>query len=398
MNARAGTPGDRTSVSSNNSGSRHNRNESQRNVNIGEVVFEPDDPKAIPAELASIMSLMSSLQVRCYYEGRFVLLKDLDNDGKPPLNREWREVYCQLVGCVLQIWDSWELEKSSVSPNSDGIPAHAMSAVKPTYINIADASLKIIENVHSGPKSVTNDSAHSIDNVIALSTTFRNRYLLKFSSKQTMLIWAAALRLSMFELVSLQQAYTGALLAARGIKLSDIKQLLQPTKFKHQDSALVRFGTGMPWTKCWAVVTPAGYKKRKQNKFGHIDFYESEKAKQKKQAPMATISGARAAYAVFPESSMLINQSTLLKIEGTIAVREGKKNGEPRDGFIFIMPELHPSVPGFETLIRFLIPTLDSFNLYGRPSRFIADKFDMRSLMFGLPDPPSTRYVDLADV
>ena len=31
------------------------------------------------------------------------------------------------------------------------------------------------------------------------------------------------------------------------------------------------------------------------------------------------------------------------------------------------MPEQHSSVPGFDTLIRFLVPLLDSFGLYGRP-------------------------------
>ncbi|KAK7205623.1 hypothetical protein BZA70DRAFT_165868 [Myxozyma melibiosi] len=339
------------------------------------------DPKVIPPELAAIIALSSAHQSRCYYEGRFVFLRDLDNDGKPPANRIWQDVYGQLVGTVLSIFDSRELDGSG-----------NRAAVKPTYINISDASFRLIDSIPSS------NGSPSIKNVIALSTTFKNRFLLQFSSKSTMLLWTAALRLSLFESVALQEAYTGALLAARGSRMNGIRHLLQETKFKHQDFAVVRFGVGMPWTRCWAVVTPAGYKKRKANKTGRIDFYESQKAKQKKHKPLATVTAAKACYAVYPESSLLINQSTLFKIEGTIAVHDEASKGTPRDGFIFIMPELHHGVYGFETLIRFLIPTLDSFGLYGRPQRFNADKNDMRSIMFGLPDPPNTRYLDLADV
>ncbi|KAK9357832.1 hypothetical protein V1504DRAFT_463077 [Lipomyces starkeyi] len=356
------------------------------------VDHDPIDPKEIPPELESIINVINAQQSRCYYEGRFVFLKDLDADGKPPADREWRDVYGQLVGTVFSIWESSELERAAAAAGASLSASASNSPVKPTYINIADASLRLIENL---PAS---NGAPPITNVIALSTTFKNRFLLQFGSRSTMLLWSSALRLALFESVSLQEAYTGALLAAKGSKLNGIRLLLQETKFKHQDWVVVRFGAGMPWTRCWAVITPAGYKKKKQNKTGRIDFFETKKAKQRKQQPLATISAAKAVYAVYPESSLLINNSTLLKIAGTIAVHDDAGNGAPRDGFIFVMPEIHPGVYGFETLIRFLIPTLDSFSLYGRPQRFNADKFDIRSIMFGLPDPPSTRYLDLADV
>ncbi|KAJ8100581.1 hypothetical protein POJ06DRAFT_196618, partial [Lipomyces tetrasporus] len=351
------------------------------------------DPKEIPPELESIINLINAQQSRCYYEGRFVFLKDLDADGKAPADRVWRDVYGQLVGTVLSIWESRELERAAAvagaSSSSSGV---SNNPVKPTYINIADASMRLIESV---PAS---NGAPAITNVIALSTTFKNRFLLQFGSQSTMLLWASALRLALFESVSLQEAYTGALLAGKGSKLNGIRLLLEETKFKHQDSVVVRFGAGMPWTRCWATITPAGYKKKKKNKIGRIDFFETKKAKQRKQQPLATVSAAKAVYAVYPESSLLINNSTLLKIAGTVAVHDEALNLAPHDGFIFVMPEVHPGVYGFETLIRFLIPTLDSFSLYGRPQRFNADKSDMRSIMFGLPDPPSTRYLDLADV
>ncbi|KAK9478743.1 hypothetical protein V1514DRAFT_330287 [Lipomyces japonicus] len=316
-----------------------------------------------------------------------MLLRDLDADGKPAANRQWRQVYGQLVGTVLSVWDAQDLEDAALA---------STTTVKPTYINVADASFRLIDSLPaSGPSA-----GPVIANVIALSTTFKNRFLLQFPARSTMLTWAAALRLALFESVSLQEAYSGALLAARGSKISDIRLLLQETKFKHQDWVVVRFGAGMPWTRCWAVITPPGYKKKKKNKHGRIDFYDSQKDKQKKRPPLATVTAAVALYAVFPESCLLIDQSTLLKIEATIIVNNVSENTAtaPRRGFIFVMPEMHPGVHGFQTLIRFLIPAFDCFGLYGRPDRFNADKADPRSLMFGLPDPPTTRYVDLADV
>ncbi|KAK9475466.1 uncharacterized protein V1510DRAFT_409277 [Dipodascopsis tothii] len=339
------------------------------------------DP-ALPQELAAIIALIVAQQNRCYYEGYFVFLKDLDSDGKPVSNRVWVEVYGQLVGSVLSIW---ELD-GALGPDGAFNPAMAPT---PTYINVADASFRVMDSVPSSSPGVA-----PISNVLALSTTYKNRFLLQFGAREVLLLWAAALRLALFEGLALNEAYTGALLAGKGARLHGIRQILEETQFKHQEQVVVRFGTGMPWTRCWAVVTPAGYKKRKENKSGHIKFYESQRAKQKKQPPLATISAAQAVYAVYPESSVLIDQSTLLKIEGTITVDESG----PRTGFIFVMPDIHPGVAGFETLIRFLIPTFDVFGLYGRPARFNADKSDRASLMFGLPDYPNTRYLDLADV
>ncbi|KAK9448461.1 uncharacterized protein V1518DRAFT_419030 [Limtongia smithiae] len=342
------------------------------------------DPKLIPPELESIISLISSAQARCYHEGNFVFLRDLDAGGKTPANRAWQSVYGQLAGTVLSVWDAADLARAG--------PA----AVDPTYINIADASFRIVA-------SLPTPGGPAIANVIALSTTAKNRFLLRFPSQSQMLVWAAALHLAMFEFVSLQEAYTGALLAGLGSKMNGIRLLLQESKFKHQEWVVVRFGIGMPYVRCWAVVTPSGYKKRKRNKVGHIDFYESKKAKQKKHKPLATVTAAKAAYAFFPESSLLIMQSTLVKIEGTITMYNhnagrGEPKGTAHDGFIFVMPEKHAGVYGFETLIRFLIPALDAFSLYGRPQRFNADKNDIRSIMFGLPDAPNTRYIALADV
>lgn len=219
---------------------------------------------------------------------------------------------------------------------------------------------------------------------------------MQFASPKVLQDWTAALRLSVFEYTSLQEAYTGALLSAKGSKLNGIRTLLTETKYRHEDWVSVRFGSGMPWKKCWTVVTPDDKKNKKEKHApaGTIAFFEDKK-KTKKPA-LALVTAAYSAYAVYPQSSVLVNNSTLIKIEGRVVFNDS--NGEEKESPIFLMPEPHPGVLGFETLIRFLIPILDVFKLYGRPKRLNADKADMRSLLFGMPTLPRTQYLDIADL
>ncbi len=68
------------------------------------------------------------------------------------------------------------------------------------------------------------------------------------------------------------------------------------------------------------------------------------------------------------------------------------------DGFVFVMPETHPAVPGFEMLMRFLFPVWDTFALYGRPNRLVADARDTRGLMFWYAKDRRYGYLELLDV
>lgn len=295
-------------------------------------------------------------------------------DGKPAADRRWVEVFGKLTGTVLAIWDADSLDSAGSQPPT------------PTYINITDCSLKSIPSLPS-PNG-------DLSNIIVLSTTLKNRYLLQLATPSLLAEWTGALRLSQFENSSLHEAYTGALLSSKGSKLNGIRTLLSETKFRHEDYVSVRFGSGMPWKKCWTVVTPKDLKKKKnQPAPGTIAFYEDKK--KMKKPPLAVITGSYASYAVYPQSSVLVNGSTLIKIEGKVTFNdvEGEK-----DASVFLMPETHAGVPGFETLIRFLIPVLDAFQLYGRPSRLNADKADLRSLLFGMPTLPFTQYLETSDV
>jgi CCR4-NOT transcriptional complex subunit CAF120 len=221
--------------------------------------------------------------------------------------------------------------------------------------------------------------------------------------------WTAAIRLAMYEHTSLYEAYTGSLIAAKGKTLNGIQSILAPAKFKHEDWARVRFGAGTPWRRCWFVINPPDEKElQKARKVmkksaydrltmpitGSIQFYETKKTKKVK--PIATVTNVYSAYAIYPQSKALIDQSTLVKLEGRISMHSG--NQPSTEGFVFVMPELHAAVSGFEMMLRFLFPTFDTFNLYGRPTRLVADVNHIKSIMFAFPKQRRYGYLDVLDI
>ena len=340
-------------------------------------------------ELVPIVTLLSAQSHRRYQEGVFLILKDLKSDGSPA-DRVWKEVFGLLIGTQLALWDATELAK-----NGNDAEKLMNATLKPTYVNFTDAQLRVLDPSDTSLQG-PNSSKKNVDNTIVVSTTLKNRYFLQFSDRESFQKWVSAFRLSAFEFTLLQEAYTGAFLSTRGAKLSDIRVILADTKFDYEDWVSVRFGAGMPWKRCYAVISqPTKKNKEGKKKYvGEINFYENKK-KTKKIKAMATVTNAYAVYAIYPQSPVLIDTSTMIKLEGLISF--GKKD-TPKDTDIFVMPEKHYAVPGYDTIIRFLIPTMNAFNLYGRPKRLIANKDDPSSLLFALPTLPHIHYLQVDDV
>ncbi|OUT23100.1 hypothetical protein CAS74_001408 [Pichia kudriavzevii] len=338
------------------------------------TLLTPESTGKLAPELTPIVSLLSAQSHRKYIEGVFMLLKDLDSDGNPA-ERKWLEVYGIMIGNELAYWDSQQLDSKD---------SNAMGDSKPSYLNFSDGTLK--------PCLTLPSSNNTIENVIVLSTTLKNRFLLQFSSRDKFLNWCTAFRLSSFEYTSLQEAYTASLLSARGSLLSDIRVILSETKFNHEDWTSVRFGSGMPWKRYFAVIEPGKFT-RKGPKNGAIYFYDNEK--KSKKSLMAKITNITSVYALYPRNYTVIDHSTLIKLDGSI---QFDQKDSSKSCSIFLMPEQHTSVPGYDTLIRFIIPLMDSFHLYGRPKKLNADKRDTSSLLFGLPVLPNVHYLELEDL
>ncbi len=56
-------------------------------------------------------------------------------EGKPNADRNWTECFAQLVGTVLSLWDAAALDAAG----QDG-------EVAPTFVNLADASIKMVRH------------------------------------------------------------------------------------------------------------------------------------------------------------------------------------------------------------------------------------------------------------
>ena len=101
-------------------------------------------------ELQPIFTFLNSHSNKLYQEGYFLKLNDLDSrmseetpphvkapltfaDGRSFTNQSWSECFAQLVGTVLSLWDAAALDAAG----QDG-------EVAPTFINLADASIKMV--------------------------------------------------------------------------------------------------------------------------------------------------------------------------------------------------------------------------------------------------------------
>ncbi|KAK4042088.1 hypothetical protein C8A01DRAFT_44861 [Parachaetomium inaequale] len=350
-------------------------------------------------ELQPIFTLLNSHSNKLYQEGYFLKLDDQDIRGKPNPDRTWTECFAQLVGTVLSLWDAAELDTAG----EDG-------EVLPKFINLTDASIKMIESL----PTKSNDE-QPLQNILSISTAGRNRYLLHFNSHHSLVQWTAGIRLAMYEHSTLQEAYTGALVAGKGKALNNINIVMERARQPVAEWVRVRFGAGVPWKRCYCVIEPPSEKEyqkaqkehKKRSPYdrsqpvlkGEVRFFDTKKEadkKKKHQRPIASITDAYSAYAIYPQAKELIDSSTLLKVEGNITIHTDPSSST--EGFVFIMPETHPAVSGFEMLLRFLFPTWDTFALYGRPGRLVASVLDTRSLMFAMPKNRRYGYLELLDV
>lgn len=350
----------------------------------------PDSDAPLSPELVPIVTLLLAQNHRRYYEGVFMLYYDLGTDGKSG-DRTWKEVYGILTGNQLAYWDAANLAQYR------DLPERLLeTSCRPQYLNFTDAVFNAMTALPTAKLQ--------LENVIVVLTTLKNRYIIQLRSLAQMQELLVALRLSAYEYQALQEAYTGALLSARGQQLSDIRTILSPTRYNHAEWVKIRYGSGTAWKRCYMVIEPLSVKKLKKGlSFGRVVIYETDTCKKKEL--LGEITSVTSLCAVYPQLHFFIDKSTMMKLEGKIhfGLHSGKrsKGFEPlleSDASLFIMPEEHHSVPGYDTLIRFLVPLFDAFGQYGRPKRLKADRMDPESLLFGLPTLPCIYYLEVSEL
>lgn len=369
------------------------KKESKRSASLpSPSTFSTEFPNSdiLSPELVPIVTLLLAQNHRRYYEGVFMLYYDLSTDGKSG-DRIWKEVYGILTGNQLAYWDALNLAQCRDKPEK-----LLESSCRPQYLNFLDAVFNAM--------AVLPTAKLQLENVIVVLTTLKNRFILQLRTPAQMQELLVALRLAAFEYQALQEAYTGALLSARGLQLSDIRTILSPTRYNHSEWVKIRYGSGTAWKRCYMVIEPL-IAKRKGLSSGKILIYENDTCKKKDL--LGEITSVTSLCAVYPQLHFFIDKSTMMKLEGKINFKQHtsrkKSNGYEADtsnpdASLFIMPEEHHSVPGYDTLIRFIFPLFDAFGQYGRPKRLKADRMDPESLLFALPTLPCIYYLEVEEV
>ena len=80
-----------------------------------------------------------------------------------------------------------------------------------------------------------NPDVQPLQNVLSISTAGKNRYLLHFNSLHSLTQWTAGIRLAMFEHSSLQELYTGSLIAGKGKHLNNIRTIMERSRFRTEE-------------------------------------------------------------------------------------------------------------------------------------------------------------------
>lgn len=90
----------------------------------------PPQPPQLHPEIRSVVQLTVAHAHKVYFSGPMVRRIERQPDGHPPAKDEgWKDVWGQLGGTTLSVWDMQEIEEA----NKHG------REVPPTYINITDA-------------------------------------------------------------------------------------------------------------------------------------------------------------------------------------------------------------------------------------------------------------------
>lgn len=392
------------------------------NSNIYAQYNSLNNNDSVPKELIPIVTLINCQNARVYHKGQ-VYMNIERNEGSAA---ELQDLSYSLVDGIIK--------GNQLILYKEGLEA---SSFKPISVNLLEASV------------VIDDSSISL----IISSSNKLAYHLKFPELRFLQQWLSAIKLSNYEFTKLNESYTASLLSSKATLLSDLHVLMSETRFQNEEWVNIKFSKNSNWIKCFCVITPCDHNKiskKTSNKIknGAINFYTSSRTTKKNL--ICSINAIDSCFAVYPNHVDLIDDSTLLKLNGDLTVynlgmkldedsapsspisrsnsmmslSQAASNSTPgnrsrsnsnrhlrstsissitssksmkgwniNNTSLYILPRPHNAVKNFETLIRFLIPLYDSFQLYGRPKRLIAEKFESQSLLFGLPSLPHTEYL-----
>nr|GAT46567.1 predicted protein [Mycena chlorophos] len=362
-------------------------------------------PAPLHPEIRSVVQLTTAHARKVYFSGPLVRRIERQPDGQKPAKDEgWAEVWGQLNGTTLSIWDMKAVQEASARGTE----------VPPSYLNITDAFVHVLGAVSVPAKESAPQKRYP--DVLTVNTGGSNLILFSCPTTQALLCWAAALRLSAWEKSRLEEIYTAHLLR---ITLSGPDHPTTLTNGRMEGWVRLRIAGQVDWKKVWMTVCAAAdsvpqppdaarSKRRMSNIFSKdhavsdiplpprpiIAIYPGPKPKERKK-PLLTIHNVSQAFAVYPERPELISRSTLIKLEGLIGDEDTAGEMARREGWLLVMPELEGGLGQAEEMLKWIVALHDAFQLYGRPGAWNWDPRNPRSLMFGYPVGPNRDHLFL---
>ncbi|CAL1716672.1 unnamed protein product [Somion occarium] len=371
---------------------------------------QPEPLPPLHPEIKSIVNLTLAHGQKIYFSGPMVRKLERQPDGQKPAKDEgWRDVWAQLGGTTLSLWDMKEIEEASKQGRQ----------VPPSYINVTDAFVQVVGAI-SIP-AMGNSPPQKYMNVFTLNTAGLNMLLFSCPTTQALISWVAALRLSAWEKSRLEEMYTAHLLR---ITLNDGRDAPSPlVRGRMEGWVRIRLAGQTDWKRLWMVVTAGGAhqdgasvsstdvrpgspnapprKKRMSNLFSRekspprpvapakpiLQLFASPKHKDRKKA-LLSFREVNQAFAVYPERPELISRSTLMKLEGQLGDEEMAGMMKNKEGWLLIMPEFEGGNSRASEMLKWLIGIHDAFELYGRPRIYSWDPRDPQSMMFAYPIGP----------
>lgn len=243
----------------------------------------------IAPEMIPIVNLINAQKLRTYKAGNFQVPGVMAND-----ERIWLEVDAKLSGYELAIW----------RPSDDEYSA-GNDEFKPKYINMIDSNIEVVDGGKSLQLKISQDYQNS------------NSMLIKFNTPDDFKSWLAAMHLTKYEYISLNEAFTASILSCKGTKLSDIHILLSSKKrFPKYEWCNLRLPQiSSKWLKVYLAIIPGDSKR-----LGRIEMYLSDKISKKNLILyIASISNV---FNVFPEHSNMIDFNSIMKLNGDIFVNK----------------------------------------------------------------------------
>lgn len=168
-------------------------------------------------EIRSVVGLTIAHAHKIYFSGPLIRKIERGADGQRPTKDEgWVEVWAQLGGTTLSVWDMKQIKEAS-QQGKEVPPAYVNTtdAVSPCSISlIATCSyLQFVTVLGSITVPATpSQAAQRYTNVLTLNTAGSNLLLFSCPSPESLISWAAALRLSAWEKSRLEEIYTAHLI------------------------------------------------------------------------------------------------------------------------------------------------------------------------------------------